>query len=73
MFYVRIFISLIYELIILIAIAFIVSFAYLFCLHDVDFDEKITLHQFIIWLTWVVILFLVGEHWAKQPLCGLGN
>ena len=52
MFYVRIFISLIYELIILIAIAFIVSFAYLFCLHDVDFDEKITLHQFIIWLTW---------------------
>jgi uncharacterized RDD family membrane protein YckC len=52
MFYIRIFISLIYELLALIAIAFIVSFIYLFCLHDVDFDKKITLQQLIIWLTW---------------------
>lgn len=52
MFYLRVFISLIYELIILIAIAFVISFVYLICFNDVDFYAKRTLHQFLIWVSW---------------------
>ena len=52
MFYLRIFISLIYELIILTAIAFVISFVYLICVNDVDFYAKRTMHQFLIWVSW---------------------
>jgi uncharacterized RDD family membrane protein YckC len=52
MFYLRIFISLIYELIILTAIAFVISFVYLICVNDEDFYAKRTMHQFLIWVSW---------------------
>lgn len=52
MFYIRIFISLVYELIILTAIAFVISFVYLICVNDVDFYAKRTMHQFLIWVSW---------------------
>jgi uncharacterized RDD family membrane protein YckC len=52
MFYIRIFISLVYELIILTAIAFVISFVYLICVNDLDFYAKRTMHQFLIWVSW---------------------
>ena len=52
MFYLRIFISLIYELIILTAIAFVIRFIYLICVNSLDFYAKRTVHQFLIWVSW---------------------
>ena len=52
MFYLKIFIVLIYELLILLAIAFIAGFVFLIFFDDLDSNILRFLHQFLIWIAW---------------------
>ena len=52
MFYLKIFIVLIYELLILLAIAFIAGFVFLIFFDDLDSDILRFLHQFLVWSAW---------------------
>ena len=52
MFYLKIFIVLIYELLILLAIAFIAGFVFLIFFDDLDSNILRFLHQFLVWSAW---------------------
>ena len=52
MFYLKIFIVLIYELFILLAIAFIVGFVSLIFFDSLESNILRFLHQFLIWIAW---------------------
>lgn len=52
MFYLKIFIVLIYELLILLAIAFITGFVFLIFFDRLESNALRFLHQFLIWIAW---------------------